>query len=74
MSGWQLHSVGYVSALIYTTAALAAGGTFLAVTTLTGDYSWVARVGGSGWMFLLSMIVLMPTVTPWVKRKLGDQG
>jgi len=27
-------------------------------------------VGGSGWLFLLSMIILMPTVTPWVRKRL----
>jgi hypothetical protein len=45
-------------------------GIFFAVTVLTGDYSWVARVGGSVWLFLLSMIILMPTVTPWVRKRL----
>jgi len=60
----------YISALIYTGIALLAAGTFLAVTVLTGDYTWVARLGGMGWVFLLSMIILMPTVTPWVKGKL----
>jgi len=43
---------------------------FLAVTTLTGDYTWVARVGGAGWVFLLSMIILMPTLAPWLRRRL----
>ena len=27
--------------------------------------------GGSGWVFLLSMIILMPTVTPWLRKLLG---
>jgi hypothetical protein len=30
----------------------------------------VARLGGSAWVFLLSMIILMPTVTPWLRRRL----
>jgi len=64
----KIHSVGFLSALIYTTVALTAAGLFLAVT-LSGEYSWVARIGGAGWVFLLSMIVLMPTVTSLVKRK-----
>lgn len=60
-----------VSAIIYTSIALLGAGSFLAATTLGGDYDWVARLGGAGWVFLLSMIILMPTVTPWVKRRLG---
>ncbi len=43
----------------------------LPAAVLTGDYSWVARVGGSGWLFLLSMIILMPSVTPWVRKRLA---
>ena len=60
----------YISAIIYTSIALLVAGAFLAVTTLGGDYDWVARLGGAGWVFLLSMIILMPTVTPWLKRRL----
>jgi hypothetical protein len=60
-----------VSALLYTSASLAAAGLFLAVTFLKDGYGWVDRGGGAGWVFLLAMIILMPTVTPWVKRKAG---
>jgi len=62
---------GIVAAIIYTGIALLGAGSFLAATTLSGDYDWVARLGGAGWVFLLSMIILMPTITPWVKRRLG---
>ena len=62
---------GIVGAIIYTGIALVGAGSFLAATILSGDYDWVARLGGAGWVFLLSMIILMPTVTPWVKRRLG---
>jgi len=61
---------GRISALIYTAIALTVAGLFLAATTFRGDYTWVARLGGAGWVFLLSMIVLMPTVTPWIKTRL----
>ena len=61
---------GRLSAAIYTALSVLVAGVFFAVTTLTGDYSWVARVGGSVWLFLLSMIILMPTVTPWVRKRL----
>jgi len=62
---------GIVAAIVYTGIALLGAGSFLAATTLSGDYDWVARLGGAGWVFLLSMIILMPTVTPWLKRRLG---
>ena len=62
---------GIVSAIVYTGIALLGAGSFLAATILSGDYDWVARLGGAGWVFLLSMIILMPTVTPWLKRRLG---
>ena len=60
--------VGFLSALIYTGIAVTFSAVFLAVT-LAGDYSWVARIGGAGWVFLLSMIVLMPLVTTFVKKR-----
>ena len=63
----------YISALIYTATSLLGAVAFLAATTLRGDYDWVARLGGAGWVFLLSMIILMPTVTPWVKKRLGGR-
>ena len=63
-------NVGLISAVVYTTASVLVAGGFFAVTVLTGDYSWVARVGGSGWLFLLSMIILKPTVTPWLRKRL----
>ena len=62
---------GIVAAIICTGIALLGAGSFLAATTLSGNYDWVARLGGAGWVFLLSMIILMPTITPWVKRRLG---
>jgi len=62
---------GRLSAAIYTSISLAAALAFFLVTLTTGDYTWVARVGGAVWVFLLSMIILMPTVTPWVRKRLG---
>lgn len=64
----KTRSAGFTSALIYFTVSLAASGLFLLVTVL-GDYSWVSRLGGAGWVFLLSMIILMPSVTSLVKKK-----
>jgi hypothetical protein len=64
---------GKTAALLYTSIAVAAAGLFLAATTLRGDYDWVARLGGAAWVFMLSMIILMPTVTPWIKKRLGGR-
>ncbi|HZP26890.1 MAG TPA: hypothetical protein VFB90_07575 [Dehalococcoidia bacterium] len=60
-----------VAALVYTSLSLLAALAFLLVTLLSGDYTWVARIGGSLWVFGLCMIILMPTVTPWLKKRLG---
>ncbi len=65
-----MKSVGLVSAIIYTGASVVAAAVFL-LATLTGTYTIVERVGGTLWVFLLSMIILMPIVTPRIKRKLG---
>lgn len=64
----KTRSAGLASALIYTSMSLIASGLFLAVT-LMREYTLVARIGGAGWVFLLSMIILMPIVTPLVKRR-----
>lgn len=62
---------GILSALLYTSISLLAAAIFLAATIGTGGYPWVARLGGAAWVFLLSMIILMPTLTPWVRKRLG---
>jgi hypothetical protein len=61
-------NVNRVAAATYSGASLAAAGTFLAITT-AGDYDWVARVGGAAWIFLLSMIILMPTVPALLRAR-----
>lgn len=71
MSTRSPNRANQLSILIYTSLSVLAGGVFFAVTAVTGDYTWVARIGGAGWVFLLSMIILMPTVTPVVRRLSG---
>lgn len=61
-----------VSAGIYTTLSLASALVFLLVT-LPGDYNWVARVGGSVWVFALVMVILMPTVPALVKARVTGE-
>ena len=64
--------VGRLSALFYTAiSAVVALAFFLAASGL-GGYTQTAIVGGTSWVFLLTMIVTMPTVTPWVKRRLDN--
>ena len=65
-----MKSVGFISAVIYTGISATAAGLFL-VGTLAGEYTLVERIGGVGWVFLLSMIILMPVVTPMVKRRVS---
>ena len=50
---------------------LYAGGSLLAslavfVAATIAGYDWIARLGSAGWVFVLSMIILMPTVMPLV--------
>ena len=68
-----MKSIGLVSALIYTGISVLAAGLFL-VATLPGHYTTVERIGGTTWVFILSMIILMPIVTPLVKKKRGGTG
>lgn len=60
--------VGLVSAVIYTSIAATAAGLFLIATFSSDRYGSVERFGGAAWVFLLSMIILMPTITPIVRR------
>jgi hypothetical protein len=64
----QSPKIGLFSAITYTGISLVLAGIFLLVTII-GQYSWVARGGGAAWIFILSMIILMPLVTSYYKRK-----
>ena len=66
-----MKSVGFVSAIIYTGVSLLAAGLFL-LATLPGRYTLVERAGGTAWVFILSMIILMPVVTPLVKKRISS--
>ena len=65
------HRAAIISATIYAGVSLGAAVAFLLVTVLTGDYGWVPRLGGAVWVFVLSMIILMPVVIPRVKRRVA---
>jgi hypothetical protein len=68
----KFNSTGFISALIYTSISIVAAAAFF-VATMLGNYNWLTRIGGAGWVFLLAMIILMPTVTPMVKKRRGGQ-
>ncbi|MDO8567730.1 MAG: hypothetical protein Q7R57_03330 [Dehalococcoidales bacterium] len=67
-----MKNIGLISAIIYTGMSIVVAGLFL-VGTLPGNYSAVERIGGAGWVFLLSMIILMPVVIQQVKKRLGNK-
>ena len=59
------------SALIYLPISVGAALLFLLAATLFGEYPVVAKIGGMGWVGLLSLIVSMPIVTSRVKKRLS---
>lgn len=62
--------VAKISALLYTGISLVAALLFLLLTYVTGKtYTPVARYGGAAWVFILTMIITMPLVIPWVQKR-----
>ncbi|PRR69511.1 hypothetical protein [Neomoorella humiferrea] len=58
------------AAIIYTGISLALALIFLLITFFNGkSYTAVARIGGTIWVFILSMIITMPIVIPYVKKR-----
>ncbi len=57
------------SALIYLPISIGAALLFLIAASVFGDYPAVAKVGGTIWVGLLSLIVSMPIVTSRVKKR-----
>lgn len=58
-----------LSALWYTGISLAVVGLFLILVKAVGGYPPAAIYGGAVWSFLLSMIVTMPVITAYVRRR-----
>lgn len=58
------------SARIYIPVSLGAALAFLLAASIFGSNPLVAKLGGSVWVGLLSLIISMPIVTASVKRKL----
>jgi len=61
--------VAQKSMLIYLPISIGSALVFLFATTLIGNYPLVARIGGTVWVGLLSLIVAMPVVISRVKKK-----
>ncbi len=59
------------SALFYLPISIGAALLFLLAASLLGDYPLVAKIGGTVWVGLLSLIVSMPIVTSRVKKRLS---
>ena len=57
------------SALIYIPISLGLALLFFLASTFTGNYPIVARLGGTVWVALLSLIVSMPIVISSVKKR-----
>ena len=57
------------SALIYLPISIGAALLFLLAASAVGNYTTVARIGGTVWVGLLSLIVSMPIVTSRVKKQ-----
>lgn len=57
------------SALIYLPLSAGIALAFLLAANLIGNYPLVAKIGGTVWVAILSLIVSMPIVTSQVKRK-----
>jgi hypothetical protein len=66
-------NVNAISALVYTAVSLLVAAAFFGAT-LAGDYGWVARLGGTAWVFMLAMVVLMPTVPGILAARVSQKG
>lgn len=56
------------SALIYLPISLGAAIVFLIAASVLEDYPTVARIGGTVWITVLSLIISMPLVTARIKK------
>ncbi len=65
----QLKQAMRVAYAISFGTAVALAGIFFAYTSLAGGYNILARYGGAVWVFILSLIIALPTVSPAVKRR-----
>jgi len=62
-------AVAQKSAAIYLPISLGMAVLFMLIASLTGTYPLVARIGGTVWVGLLSLIVSMPIAISRVKKQ-----
>jgi len=65
-----MRKVSIISAAIYVGTALFIAGLFL-LGTVPYDLTEVDRIGGAVWVFILSIIILMPIVISQVKKRVN---
>jgi YHS domain-containing protein len=65
-------NINTVSAVVYTAGAALAG-VVLFVAATAADYDWVARIGGAGWVFMLMMVILMPTGPSLLRGRISQE-
>ncbi len=63
-----MKNIGLISAFVYTGISLIIVAIFL-IATIARHYTVVERLGGAAWVFILSMIILMPIVIPMIKKR-----
>lgn len=68
---WE-KQISIMSARIYIPISLGAALAFLLASSMFGSNPLVAKIGGTVWVGLLSLIVSMPVVTSRVKRYLKN--
>ncbi len=56
-----------LAAAVYLGLSSLAALAFVGLATLKGE-AWSARLIGGVWVFLLTAIILMPVVIPWVRK------
>jgi hypothetical protein len=61
------------SALFYLPISVGTALVFLLAASLAGTYPLVARIGGTVWVGLLSLIISMPVITSRIKRHVQQQ-
>jgi YHS domain-containing protein len=66
------NNLNTVSAVIYTAGASLVASVVFALA-IVADYGWVARIGGAGWAFMLTMVILMPIVPSLLRAREGRE-
>jgi hypothetical protein len=61
------------SAMVYLPISLGTALLFFLAASFVGGYPLVAKIGGTVWVGLLSLIISMPIVTSRVKKNLANQ-